>query len=89
MGRRRPRRGDGGALQRRGPIRDPLPVILVVCEGKVTEPEYVEAFRVAPEYDFTQPPHPGVLFYEQFKIGMTWREWRAHADAALPEPAIA
>jgi LmbE family N-acetylglucosaminyl deacetylase len=49
----------------------------------------VEAFRVAPEYDFTQPPHPGTLFYEQFKIGMTWHEWRTHADAVLQQPAFA
>jgi LmbE family N-acetylglucosaminyl deacetylase len=49
----------------------------------------VEAFRVAPEYDFAQPPHPGTLCYEQFKIGMTWREWRAHANAALHQFAIA
>jgi LmbE family N-acetylglucosaminyl deacetylase len=43
----------------------------------------VEAFRVAPQYDFTRPPHLGILFYEQFKIGMTWREWRAHVDTAM------
>jgi N-acetylglucosamine malate deacetylase 2 len=49
----------------------------------------VEAFRVAPEYDFTQRPHPGILFYEQFKIGMTWSEWHAHADAALQQLSIA
>jgi N-acetylglucosamine malate deacetylase 2 len=49
----------------------------------------VEAFRVAPGYDFARPPHPGSLFYEQFKIGMTWREWRAHAEAALQQFAIA
>jgi hypothetical protein len=47
MARRGPRREDGRALQRRGPIRDPLPVILVVCEGKVTEREYIEEFRLA------------------------------------------
>lgn len=43
----RRRRDDERALARRGPTRDPLPLILVVCEGKVTEPEYVEAFRLA------------------------------------------
>lgn len=25
-----------------------------------------EAFRLAPDYDFTSPPHPGVLHYERF-----------------------
>jgi hypothetical protein len=47
MARRGPRRDDGRGLGRRGPSRDPLPLILVVCEGKVTEPEYVEEFRLA------------------------------------------
>ena len=47
MARRGSRREDGRDLRRRGPTRDPLPLILVVCEGKVTEPEYVEAFRIA------------------------------------------
>ena len=41
------RRDDGRDLRRRGPTRDPLPIILVVCEGVVTEPEYVEGFRLA------------------------------------------
>lgn len=31
----------------------------------------VERFRLAPRYDFTRPPHPGKLFYEQFNWGMT------------------
>jgi LmbE family N-acetylglucosaminyl deacetylase len=30
-----------------------------------------ESFRVAPRYDFSQPPHPGRLFYENFPWGMT------------------
>ena len=47
MARRGSRRGDGRELRRRGPTRDPLPLILVVCEGKVTEREYVDAFRIA------------------------------------------
>lgn len=47
MVRRGSRREDGGNLRRRGPTRDPLPLILVVCEGKVTEPEYLNAFRIA------------------------------------------
>lgn len=31
----------------------------------------VEMFRVAPRYDFTQPPHTRPLFYDQFAWGMT------------------
>lgn len=38
---------DERTLTRRSPSRDPLPLILVVCEGKVTEPEYLDAFRIA------------------------------------------
>lgn len=41
------RRGNSRDLRRRAPTRDPLPVILVVCEGEVTEPDYVEGFRLA------------------------------------------
>lgn len=47
MARRGAGREDSRSLRRRGPFRDPLPVILVVCEGKVTEPEYIEQFRLA------------------------------------------
>ena len=46
-----PKRGsyrrDGRDLRRRGAVRDPLPLVLVVCEGAVTEPQYIEGFRVA------------------------------------------
>lgn len=41
------RRGSHRDLRRRGPVRDPLPLILVVCEGAVTEPQYIEGFRIA------------------------------------------
>ncbi|NNC30642.1 RloB family protein [Longimicrobium terrae] len=47
MARRDARRDSGRALQRRGPTRDPLPYILVVCEGKVTEPQYINGFKIA------------------------------------------
>lgn len=46
MARRGSRRDDGRDLRRRGPVRDPLPLILVVCEGEVTEPKYIDAFRL-------------------------------------------
>ncbi len=42
-----------------------------------------EAFRVAPEYDFTRPPHPGTLHYERYDWGMTGAAWRNLATAAL------
>ena len=42
-----------------------------------------EAFRVAPTYDFEQPPHPGGLWYERHAWGMTGARWRALAGEAL------
>ena len=33
------------SLRRRGPRREPLPRFLVVCEGEVTEKEYVSHLR--------------------------------------------
>jgi LmbE family N-acetylglucosaminyl deacetylase len=44
-----------------------------------------EAFRRAPEYDFTQPPHPGRLFYEQYDWGVTGPRWRELAAEALKQ----
>jgi N-acetylglucosamine malate deacetylase 2 len=42
-----------------------------------------EKFRIAPRYDFTQPPHPGKLFYEHFNWGMTGPQFRDLAREAL------
>jgi LmbE family N-acetylglucosaminyl deacetylase len=44
-----------------------------------------ERFRPAPSYDFTQPPHDGLLFYEQFPWGMTGERFRRLAADALRE----
>lgn len=41
-----------------------------------------ERFRLAPAYDFTQPPHAGQLYYEQFPWGMTAERWLGLARAA-------
>ena len=43
----------------------------------------VERFRMAPAYDFAQPPHPGRLFYEQFDWGMTGERFRSIAREVL------
>lgn len=48
-------------------------------------PLQVERFRQAPAYDFTQPPHPGVLDYERFDVPLTPDEWRETARKALEE----
>jgi N-acetylglucosamine malate deacetylase 2 len=42
-----------------------------------------ECFRVAPAYDFSLPPHPGKLFYEQFAWGMTGARFRELAAELL------
>ena len=45
----------------------------------------VERFRVAPNYDFTQPPHEGRLFYEHFNWGVTGELWREMARRCWQE----
>ncbi len=40
-------RRDRRPLRRRGPTRQPVPSILVVCEGRNTEPQYIRQFRTA------------------------------------------
>ena len=42
-----------------------------------------ERFRPAPQYDFTQAPHKGKLFYEMFEWGMTGDRFRQIASEAL------
>jgi LmbE family N-acetylglucosaminyl deacetylase len=48
-----------------------------------------ERLRVAPEYDFRQPPHPGVLHYETLGWKITGAGWRDHAAAALGQLGLA
>ncbi|HSV15486.1 MAG TPA: hypothetical protein VLI90_14595, partial [Tepidisphaeraceae bacterium] len=45
-------------------------------------PLSVECFRIAPRYDFSRPPHEGILFYEKFDWGMTARRFVALAEQA-------
>jgi hypothetical protein len=48
---------------RRAPFRNPKPVILVVCEGKNTEPQYIDGFRRHvrnPRVDIEIAPSTGV-----------------------------
>jgi N-acetylglucosamine malate deacetylase 2 len=55
-------------------------------------PIEAEAFRIAPQYDFSKPPHEGKLFYEQFKWGMDGARWRllaARASRDLPIASVA
>jgi N-acetylglucosamine malate deacetylase 2 len=51
-------------------------------------PIEVERFRPAPQYDFTQPPHEGRLYYERFDFGTTGQEWCRHAQQALASLGI-
>jgi hypothetical protein len=46
-------------------------------------PLRAEPVRVAPEYDFRKPPHPGSLYYEDFDWGMTGPRWRRIATRAI------
>ena len=46
-------------------------------------PLQAERFRVAPRYDFTQPPHEGTLDYERFCATICGEEWRIRASRAL------
>lgn len=48
-----------------------------------TFPVERECFRLAPDYDFRQPPHFGRLFYEQHDFGLDGAQWRELAVAAL------
>ena len=42
-----------------------------------------ERFRMAPDYDFRQPPHAGALLYETFGWDIALADWRRRAAAAL------
>jgi len=42
-----------------------------------------ERLRLAPEYTFTEPPHPGKLWYECMQWPMTGVRWRELATSAL------
>lgn len=44
-----------------------------------------ERYRLAPFYDFRQPPHIGKLFYENFPWGIAGAQFRGLAAAALAE----
>ena len=44
-----------------------------------------ELFRIAPTYDFGGSPHPGQLFYEQFRWGMAGARFRELAAQARGE----
>lgn len=48
----------------------------------------VEKFRLAPSYDFTQPPHEGTLYYEMFPWGMNGKRWRELAARAFQQELL-
>jgi LmbE family N-acetylglucosaminyl deacetylase len=48
----------------------------------------VESFRVAPDYDFSQPPPTGACLFDRFGWALTGETWRGHARAALAEVAL-
>jgi LmbE family N-acetylglucosaminyl deacetylase len=50
-----------------------------------TYPRGEEAFRIAPEYNFLEPPHPGRLHFETQTWSMNGSRWRTLARAAYFE----
>jgi LmbE family N-acetylglucosaminyl deacetylase len=44
-----------------------------------------EQLRIAPSYDFSQPPHPGLLWYETLGWPMTGQRWRELASQTLAD----
>lgn len=46
-------------------------------------PVLPERFRQAPQYDFTRPPHEGLLHYERLPWGITGEAWRELAAQCL------
>ena len=48
-------------------------------------PIHEERLRLAPEYDFSEPPHEGKLWYECMNWPMTGSRWRELATTALTE----
>lgn len=51
-------------------------------------PIKAERFRAAPQYDFTEPPHEGRLFYQNYDWGIPGKGWCALADRALKDIGI-
>jgi len=47
-----------------------------------------EKFRRAPDYDFSQPPHPGQLLYERLDWGIDGASWREYAARAFEQLGI-
>ena len=45
----------------------------------------VERLRIAPDYDFRAPAHPGELHYETLGWGITGADWRRRAAMVLAE----
>jgi LmbE family N-acetylglucosaminyl deacetylase len=46
-------------------------------------PRSEERLRIAPAYDFREPPHAGPLWYERMEWGVSGATWRQRAAAAL------
>jgi hypothetical protein len=44
-----------------------------------------EVFRIAPVYDFSQPPHGGTLLYEIMNWGLNSNKWRAVVEQVSNE----
>jgi LmbE family N-acetylglucosaminyl deacetylase len=65
---------------------------MVACFGTQRDvlapfPLHAERLRVAPAYDFTRPPHPGPLWYEQLGWRLTGAAWRRAVAPVLRDLA--
>jgi LmbE family N-acetylglucosaminyl deacetylase len=47
-----------------------------------------EPLRLAPQYDFTRPPHEGDLYYDRFDWGVHSSEWRELARFAFRDLGV-
>jgi N-acetylglucosamine malate deacetylase 2 len=59
------------------------------CQTLLQFQTEVERFRSAPLYNFNEPPHYGLLHYENSGCAIGADEWRRYARATLRELAIA
>jgi len=73
--------GGGGTEIRLSPEQESVKRRMIDCfvtQARVLAsfPRDREAFRPAPRYDFTQPPHVGELNYDRFPWGVDGARWR-------------
>ena len=79
--------GEVGGYRRCAPTRPVMPTATFksLYGAGVTVPYFI---NLAPDYDFSEPPHSGKLWYECMgwpMTGVRWRELATAAQASLQE----